>query len=85
MKINAGDISCIILAGGKDKRVSGLDKGLVSYKNRPLIEHVIHTVQNQVDDIIISANRNIIKILQKYSIILLRTTVDHLQVLLWLT
>lgn len=62
MKINAGDISCIILAGGKNKRVGGLDKGLASYKNRPLIEHVIHTVQNQVDDIIISANRNIKKI-----------------------
>ena len=61
MKIDDDNISCIILAGGEGKRVGGLDKGLVSYKNRPLIEHVIHTLQNQVDDIIISAIRNIKK------------------------
>ena len=61
MKIDDDNISCIILAGGEGKRVGGLDKGLVSYKNRPLIEHVIDNVHSQVDDIIISANRNIKK------------------------
>lgn len=51
--------SCIILAGGEGRRVGGRDKGLLSYKNRPLIEHVINAVQQDTDDIIISANRNI--------------------------
>ena len=41
--------------------MGGLDKGFSLIKNRPLIEHVIHTAQNQVDDIIFSANRNIKK------------------------
>ena len=50
--------SCIILAGGLGKRAGGADKGLILYKNRPLIEHVIDAVSPQVDDIIISANRN---------------------------
>ena len=57
-------VSCIILAGGEGKRAGGLDKGLLPYNNKtgnnkPLIEHVIDTVKNQVDDIVISANRNI--------------------------
>jgi molybdopterin-guanine dinucleotide biosynthesis protein A len=57
-------VSCIILAGGRGKRAGGLDKGLLPYeikngKNKPLVEHVIDAVKNQVDDIAISANRNI--------------------------
>lgn len=51
--------SCIILAGGEGKRVGGVDKGLLEYKNKPLIEHVIASIRPQVDDLIISANRNI--------------------------
>lgn len=37
----------------------GADKGLVDYKGRALIEHVIERVAPQVDDVIISANRNL--------------------------
>jgi molybdenum cofactor guanylyltransferase len=51
--------SCIILAGGQGKRAGGQDKGLVLYKDRPLIEHVISAVKEQCSDIVISANRNI--------------------------
>jgi molybdenum cofactor guanylyltransferase len=51
-------ISCIILAGGRARRMQGQDKGLVSFHGRPLIEHVIDRVKPQVDQIIISANRN---------------------------
>ena len=59
MKNSDKKISCIILAGGKGKRVGGVDKGLLEYKNKPLIEHTINALTPQVDDIIISANRNI--------------------------
>ena len=52
-------VSCIILAGGEGKRAGGADKGLVSYENKPLIQHVIDRVRPQTDEIIISANRNI--------------------------
>ena len=51
-------ISCIILAGGEGKRVGGVDKGLLEYNNKPLIEYIIDTITPQVDDIVISANRN---------------------------
>lgn len=52
-------ISCIVLAGGKSSRMNGIDKGLLVYKGRYLVEHAIAAVSSQVDDIIISANRNI--------------------------
>lgn len=52
-------ISCIILAGGQSLRMQGQDKGLVAFRGRPLIEHVIQRIQTQTDEIIISANRNI--------------------------
>ena len=52
-------VSCIILAGGQGKRVGGADKGLVLYNNKPLIEYVFNAVKPQVDDVVISANRNI--------------------------
>lgn len=51
-------ISAIILAGGEGKRLGGVDKGLFHYKNKALIEYVIDTITPQVDEIIISANRN---------------------------
>jgi molybdopterin-guanine dinucleotide biosynthesis protein A len=53
------DISCIILAGGKGRRMGGADKGLVQFKGRRLIAHVIESIAPQVDDIVISANRNL--------------------------
>ena len=59
MSSGSTHVSCIILAGGQGKRVGGSDKGLVLYNNKPLIEHVFDAVKLQVDDIVISANRNI--------------------------
>lgn len=66
MSNNAKQFSCIILAGGEGKRAGGMDKGLILYQNRPLIEHSITAVAHQVDDIVISANRNL-DVYEKYS------------------
>lgn len=52
-------ISSIILAGGKGLRAGGVDKGLIPYNGKPLIQHVIDRIGNQTDEIIISANRNL--------------------------
>ena len=51
-------VSCLILAGGESKRMNHSDKGLVQFKDRPLVEHVISALEDQVDDFVISANRN---------------------------
>ena len=57
------NITVVILAGGKGRRMGGQDKGLVSYKNHSLIKHVIDAISQQADNIIINANRN----LQEYA------------------
>ena len=49
----------LILAGGLARRLDGADKGLIPIKDKPLIEHVINRIRNQVCDIVISANNNL--------------------------
>jgi molybdopterin-guanine dinucleotide biosynthesis protein A len=53
------NITGVILAGGRGRRVDGKDKGLVEFRGRPLIEHVIDAIQPQVNGLIINANRNL--------------------------
>lgn len=49
----------VILAGGEGRRMGGRDKGLVDYRGRPLVEWVIDAVAPQVDELVVSANRNL--------------------------
>ena len=56
--MNAGRITGLVLAGGQGSRLGGSDKGLVPWRGRPLIEHVIERLSPQVDGLLISANRN---------------------------
>lgn len=51
-------VTLVILAGGEGRRMGGLDKGLVPFRGRPLIEHVIERVGSQTAGIVVSANRN---------------------------
>ena len=48
----------LILAGGRGQRMNGVDKGLMPWKNRPMIEHVLEQLSVPVKNVIISANRN---------------------------
>jgi molybdopterin-guanine dinucleotide biosynthesis protein A len=52
-------LAAVILAGGQGRRMGGADKGLVEYRGRPLIEWVLAALAPQVDEIVISANRNL--------------------------
>lgn len=58
MAIDKNNITAVILAGGKGRRLGGQDKGLVSYKDKTLIEHVLERIEPQVNSILINANRN---------------------------
>lgn len=49
------DITAIILAGGKSSRM-GEDKGLMLFEGLPMVEHVINTVKQLTDKVIIIAN-----------------------------
>jgi len=52
-------ITGVILAGGQGRRMGGADKGLIEFLGKPLISHVIQRLSPQVDEILISANREI--------------------------
>jgi molybdenum cofactor guanylyltransferase len=56
--VTARDITGAILAGGRGRRLGGVDKGLVRLFDRPLIEYVIAALRPQVSSLLISANRN---------------------------
>ena len=51
-------VSGLILAGGRATRMGGIDKGLVPFMGKPLIEHAIARLSPQVTTILINANRN---------------------------
>jgi len=57
-KTAAQHISAIILAGGEGSRVDFNDKGLLQWRDRALVDHVIECIRPQVDDLVISANRH---------------------------
>lgn len=52
-------ISAVILAGGRAQRMGGADKGLAHLGGRPLIIWVLEAIVSQVDELFISANRNL--------------------------
>ena len=57
-KITKNDITGVILAGGRARRMGGADKGLVLFNGKPLIEYVIDALEPQVGCLLINANRN---------------------------
>lgn len=54
-------ISAVILAGGEAKRMGGKDKGLLPLLGKPLVAWVLERIQAQADEIMISANRNLVQ------------------------
>lgn len=52
-------VTGLILAGGEGRRMEGKDKGWVELQGLPLVKRAIERVQPQVNQLLISANRNI--------------------------
>jgi len=57
-KPRRGDITGLILAGGRATRMGGIDKGLIEVDGKPMVQHVIERLRPQVGEVIINANRN---------------------------
>lgn len=72
--VAARDITGVILAGGRGRRVGGADKGLLPLRGRPLIEYVLAALRPQVGELLISANRN----LERYAAYGCRVLADDL-------
>ncbi|MCP5306314.1 MAG: molybdenum cofactor guanylyltransferase [Chromatiaceae bacterium] len=56
--IGSRDITALVLAGGKSRRMGGRDKGLLPFGTGLLIGHVLDAVVPQVGAVLISANRH---------------------------
>jgi molybdenum cofactor guanylyltransferase len=56
--IPCNDITAVILAGGKARRMDGQDKGLITLHGRPMVDYIIRALQPQAGHILINANRN---------------------------
>jgi molybdopterin-guanine dinucleotide biosynthesis protein A len=52
-------ISAVVLAGGQGRRMGQQDKGLVEFKQRPLVSYAIDALAGITTQISISANRNL--------------------------
>jgi molybdopterin-guanine dinucleotide biosynthesis protein A len=52
-------ITGVILAGGRGRRMGGVDKGLKMLRGRPMVQWVIERFAPQVDELIINANQNL--------------------------
>lgn len=58
-RIEASDITGLILAGGRGSRMGGADKGLQNFNGMPLALHTFLRLQPQVGAVMINANRNL--------------------------
>lgn len=59
MSLSKGEITAVILAGGRGRRMGGMDKGLVDLSGQTLIEYVLEAITPQVSMVLINANRNL--------------------------
>ena len=55
IKNNENIKSCIILCGGQSRRM-GQDKGSMIIQNKPMIKHILSTLNNHIDEAIIVLN-----------------------------
>jgi len=57
--VKAAPISAVILAGGRAQRMGEVDKGLCLLDDKPLVAWVAGCIAPQVDEVLVSANRNL--------------------------
>ena len=57
--ITKKDVTAVILSGGRATRMGGQNKGLILFKDKPLISYVTNVVSENVNSILVSANKNL--------------------------
>lgn len=51
-------ITGVVLAGGKARRMGGVDKGLLELNGKPLWQYVADALMTQLSHVVINANRH---------------------------
>jgi molybdopterin-guanine dinucleotide biosynthesis protein A len=57
--MSRADITGVILAGGRGRRMGGVDKGLQHLQGKPMVQWVLERISPQVDSVLINANQNL--------------------------
>jgi len=55
---SARNVTGIVLAGGRARRMGGTDKGLIPLAGRPLAAHALDRLEPQVEAVLLNANRH---------------------------
>ena len=55
------DVTAVVLAGGRARRMGGGDKGLVEVAGRPMVAHAVDVLRPQVAEVVVNANRNAVE------------------------
>jgi molybdopterin-guanine dinucleotide biosynthesis protein A len=53
------DLTAVVLAGGRARRMGGEDKGLVPLGGKPMVAYVVERLRPQVGRVLVNANRNL--------------------------
>jgi molybdenum cofactor guanylyltransferase len=53
------EVTGIVLAGGRGRRMGGVDKGLTLLQGKPLVQWVLERLAPQVQEVLINANQNL--------------------------
>ena len=56
--MDKADITGLVLAGGRARRMGGIDKGLVKIQDRTMCEIAVELLRPQVMEVLVNANRN---------------------------
>jgi molybdopterin-guanine dinucleotide biosynthesis protein A len=59
------NVTGLILCGGRGSRMGGVDKGLQLFRGRTLVDWVLERLEPQVDQLLISANQNLERYLER--------------------
>lgn len=59
LRVPKTDITGVILAGGRARRMGGRDKGLIELNGQPMVKHTVASLRPQVGRLLINANRNL--------------------------
>ena len=52
------EVTAVVLAGGRARRMGGEDKGLVKVAGKPMVAHTVEVLRMQAVEVIVNANRN---------------------------
>jgi molybdenum cofactor guanylyltransferase len=74
MKATAS-VTGLVLAGGQGRRMGRVDKGLMRFRGRAMVAHVIDRIKPQVDELLINANRNI-ELYERFGCRVIRDEID---------